>query len=429
MMKHRIWILICFLMLIADVSCAGNSVREITTPKVDGMIAIRGSVIHTMARQEDGSWEKPIENGVVFIREGKIVAVGPSDSVDIPDGVKILEAAVVTPGLIDSHSVVGLAGWLNYDHDQDQIERSSPMQPELDAYDAYNVREPLIEWIRSLGVTTLHTGHAPGQLISGQTFIVKTRGDNVDEAVVKPRMMVACTLGSSGYGSGGKSPGTRAKQMAMLRQEFIHVRGYLDKVNAAEEDPEKDPPARDLRKEALGRVLAGEIPLMVSAHSSVDIQNALRLQSEFDIQMVLEGGAECYDHIDALLEQKVPVIIHPTMMRASGAGKNASMETASKLVAAGVPVALGSGYESYVPKTRVVLWEAAIACAYGCSFADALGLITASAAQLLGISDRVGSIEVGKDGDVALFDGDPFEYTTHCVGAVIEGNVVSDLVR
>ena len=98
-------------------------------------------------------------------------------------------------------------------------------------------------------------------------------------------------------------------------------------------------------------------------------------------------------------------------------------------MAAGVPVAMGSGYESYVPKTRVVLWEAAIACAYGCPFSDALGLITASAAQLLGISDRVGSLEVGKDGDMALYDGDPFEYTTHCIGTVIDGDVVSDLVR
>ena len=141
---------------------------------------------------------------------------------------------------------------------------------------------------------------------------------------------------------------------------------------------------------------------------------------------MLEGASECYEFIDELKAQKIPVIIHPTMMRASGKGKNASMETPSNLVEAGIPVAMGSGYESYVPKTRVVLWEAAIACAYGCSFQDALGLITASAAELLGISDRVGSLQVGKDGDVALYDGDPFEYTTHCVGTVIDGEVVSE---
>lgn len=417
------------LLLIPGSGCAVGSVRQEAPVKADGLIAIRGEMVHTMARKTDGSWADPIADGVVLIRDGKIVAVGPSSSVEVPADVTVLNSAVVTPGLIDAHSVVGLAGWLNYDHDQDQLERSAPMQPELDAFDAYNVREPLIDWVRSLGVTTLHTGHAPGQLISGQTFIVKTRGDNVDEAVLKRRMTVACTLGAAGYGSGGKSPGSRAKQMAMLRQEFIHVRSYLDKVKAAQEDPEKDPPARDLRKESLARVLSGEIPLMISAHGSVDIQNALRLQKELGIRVILEGGSESYEFIDALREQEIPVIIHPTMMRSSGAGKNSSMETAGKLVAAGIPVAMGSGYESYVPKTRVVLWEAAIACAYGCPFSDALGLVTASAAQLLGISDRVGSIEVGKDGDVALFDGDPFEYTTHCIGTVIDGNIVSDRVR
>ncbi len=398
---------------------------------VDGAdsIAISGKTIHTMARSADGSWADPIENGVILIIDGKITAVGPAGSVEIPDGIRKIEAQVVTPGLIDSRSVVGLAGWLNYDHDQDQLERSAPMQPELDARDAYNVREPLISWVRSLGVTTLHTGHAPGALISGQTFIVKTRGDNVDEAIIEPTTMVVCTLGSAGFGSGGKNPGTRAKQMAMLRQEFIRAQGYQKKVAAAQADEEKDPPPRDLRKEALVKVLAGEIPLMISAHASVDIQNALRLQEELGIRVVLEGASECYEFIDELKAQKIPVIIHPTMMRASGKGKNASMETPSNLVEAGIPVAMGSGYESYVPKTRVVLWEAAIACAYGCSFQDALGLITASAAELLGISDRVGSLQVGKDGDVALYDGDPFEYTTHCVGTVIDGEVVSEEVR
>ena len=179
----------------------------------------------------------------------------------------------------------------------------------------------------------------------------------------------------------------------------------------------------------MGQILDGKMPLMINAHSSVDIQNVLRLQKEWQIPVILQGGAECYDFVEPLKAQGIPVILHPTMMRSSGAGKNASMETAAKLIAAGVPVAMGSGYESYVPKTRVVLWEAAIACAYGCEFRDALGLITHSAAALLGIGDRVGSLEVGKDGDVALFDGDPFEYTSHCLGTVIEGEVVSDIAR
>jgi len=400
------------------------------TPELQAQnIAIYGDTVHTMAKTAEGQWQDPIENGVVLIIDGKISAVGPASAVEVPEGTPEKRCKVVTPGLIDARSVVGLAGWLNIDHDSDHIERSSPMQPELAALDAYNPREPLIDWVRSFGVTTLHTGHAPGQLISGQTFIVKTRGNSVDDAVVQRQSMVAATLGSDALRSGKESPGTRAKQMSMLRQKFIEAKAYQEKVAKAAADEEKDAPARDLRKEAMGQILDGKMPLMINAHSSVDIQNVLRLQKEWQIPVILQGGAECYDFIEPLKAQGIPVILHPTMMRSSGAGKNASMETAAKLIAAGVPVAMGSGYESYVPKTRVVLWEAAIACAYGCEFRDALGLITHSAAALLGIGDRVGSLEVGKDGDVALFDGDPFEYTSHCLGTVIEGEVVSDIAR
>ena len=119
-------------------------------------------------------------------------------------------------------------------------------------------------------------------------------------------------------------------------------------------------------------------------------------------------------------------IVHPLLARAFGELKNASFETPAKLRAAGIPVALQSGYESYVPKTRVVLFEAAIAAANGLAFEEALGAITIDAARMLGVADRVGSLAVGKDGDIALYDGDPFEYTTHCVGVVIGGEVVSE---
>ena len=117
------------------------------------------------------------------------------------------------------------------------------------------------------------------------------------------------------------------------------------------------------------------------------------------------------------------------VLRAFAERENLSYETASKLVAAGIPVALQSGYESYVPKTRVVLFEAALAAANGLSFDQALRTITIDAARILGIDNRVGSLEVGKDGDVALYDGDPFEYTTHCTACIIAGRIVSDTPR
>jgi imidazolonepropionase-like amidohydrolase len=153
------------------------------------------------------------------------------------------------------------------------------------------------------------------------------------------------------------------------------------------------------------------------------------LAKEFNIKIWLDGACEAYLLIDEIKVAGVPVIVHPTMTRAYGEHENLSMTTASKLVAAGIPVALQSGYEAYVPKTRVVLFEAGVAAANGMSFEQALATITSGAAKILGIDSRVGSLEVGKDGDVALYDGDPFEYTSHCIGTVIEGRVVSETPR
>ena len=382
-------------------------------------IAVRGKVVHTMAGDA-------IENGVVVVTDGKIAAVGPADRVRIPDGYEVREAAVVTPGLVDAHSVVGLAGQYNEDADQDQLERSDPVQPELRALDAFNVHERLVEWLRSFGVTTIHTGHAPGELVAGQTLVTKTVGNTVDASVLVQPAMIAATLGESAQKSGRKSPGTRGKMMAMLRAELIKAREYRQKVESAEEGKA---PSRDLGLESLVRVLKGELPLLVTAHRAQDIANALRLANEFDVRLVLDGAAEGYRMIDELRAAGVPVIVHATMKRATGEAGNLTFENAALLQAAGIPIALQSGYESYVPKTRCVLYEAGVACANGLAFEDALASITIGAARILGVEDRVGSLEVGKDGDLALYDGDPFEYTTHCIGVVLEGRVVSDSVR
>jgi imidazolonepropionase-like amidohydrolase len=364
------------------------------------------------------------------IQDGKISAIGVASQIAVPQGFKVLEAAVVTPGLVDAHGTVGFSGILNQPHDQDQLEHSAPLQPELRAIDAFNAKEDLLEWVRGFGVTTVHAGHAPGELISGQTLVAKTAGRTAADAVIVESASVAATLGSAGLKTDSKSPGTRGKSIAMLRSELIKAREYLDKQKRAAAAGDKgEPPPRDLRLETLGRVLGGELPLLVTTQRSQDIASALRLADEFKIKLWLDGADEAYLLVDEIKAAGVPVILHPTMTRSFGEHENLSMETAAKLVAAGIPLALQSGYESYVPKTRVVLFEAAVAAANGLSFDQALRTITIDAARILGIDKRVGSLEVGKDGDVALYDGDPFEYTTHCIGTVIEGRVVSDAAR
>ena len=377
-----------------------------------GQLAVKGDTIWTMAGE-------PIRNGVVLIKNGKIEAVGTANEIQIPANYKIVSAKVVTPGLIDAHTVIGLNGYFNQPHDQMALEGSSPIQPELRAIDSYNAEEKLIEWVRGFGVTTIHTGHQPSALVSGQTMIAKTWGKNVDEATIVPTAMIAVTLGDAANAAQGRSPGTRAKQIAMLRAELIK----------AQENAKKTDAPKDLKSVAFVSVIKREVPLLINANKAQDIMTALRLAKEFNLRIVLDGVAEAQLVMAEIKSSGFPVIVHPTMARAGGDTESLSLEDAAKLKAAGIPVALQSGYEGYVPKTRVVLYEAAMAAANGLSFREALALITIDAAKILGLDARIGSIAVGKDADLAMYDGDPFEWTTHCTVTIINGKVVSDAVR
>lgn len=378
----------------------------------NAQIAVKGSTVWTMAGDA-------ISNGVVLIKDGKIEAVGPASSVSIPAGYRVINAQFVTPGLIDAHSVIGLNGYLNQPHDQMAFDGSASIQPELRAIDAYNAQERLVEWVREFGVTTIHTGHQPSALVSGQTMIAKTWGKNVDQATIVPTAMVAVTIGDGGNAGQGKSPGTRAKQAALLRAELIK----------ALENSKKAEPAKDLKSEIMLRIIKREIPLLVTANRAQDILTALRIAKEFNIRVVLDGVADAHMVLDDIKASGFPVVVHATMARAGGETENLSMENASRIRAAGIRVALQSGYEGYVPKTRVVLFEAAMAAANRMLPQEAMATITIDAARVLGIDNRVGSLEKGKDADVAMYDGDPFEFTTHCTGTIINGQVVSEVVR
>ena len=387
--------------------------------------AVFGKTVVTMAGD-------PIQDGGVLVRDGKIERVGKEAELAVPADMPVLRAAIVTPGLIDAHATVGLSGLLNIPHDQDQLERSNPIQPELRAFDAYNAREDLVAWVRGFGVTTLHTGHGPGALVSGQTMVVRTTGETVGEALVDSVTMVAMTLGPDVGRNYNSRPGTRARGMAMLRAEFQKAREYAAKRARAPKEGEKgkgDPAARDLGREVLARVLAGEVPALVTAQTAREILAALRLQREFGFRLVLDGAAEAYLVLDEIRAAKVPVILHPTMARHAGTMENATFETAARLRDAGIPFALQSGFEGYVPKTRVVLFEAAMASAYGLTVEQALAAVTIDAARIIGQDRRVGSLERGKDADLALFDGPPLEHTSHVCAVVVHGVVASEECR
>ncbi len=386
------------------------------------IIAVKGKKIHTVSG-------RIIENGVVVCVDGKIAAIGDSATVVIPEGAQVHEAEVVLPGLIDVRTCVGLSGLLNASQDSDQIEGSNPLQPELRAIDAYNGKDELVEYLRGYGVTTIHTGHAPGELISGQTLIAKTHGNTIEAALIVDGRAVCTTLAETAKKSGKASPGTRGKQVAMLRQLLIEAGEYRAKLakkpSGGDAKPEggdaKPEPQRNLKLEAIAAVLDGKKALLITADRAQDIANALRLADEFKIPIWLDSAAEAHELIPEIKKAQVPILLHPTMARASGERENLTFRSASILKENGIPFAIQGGYESYVPKARVILFEAAIAAAHGLSRDAAIEAITLSPAKILGIADRVGSIEVGKDADLALYDGDPLEYTTHCTGVVIDG--------
>ena len=359
-------------------------------------LVVKAQQIHTVSG-------KTIANGVVICVDGKIASIGDAASVVIPDGAKIVEAQIVTPGLIDVRSSVGLSGILNVDHDSDHLESSTPLQPELRAMDAYNPREELVEYVRGFGITTVHTGHAPGELISGQTMIAKTRGGTVQDALIMDGKAVCATLAESSQKPGKQSPGTRGKQMAMLRSLLIEAVEYRAKTAKVAKDDyktkdtsnkdasnkeepnksgaEESKVARSLKLEALVDVLDGKKALVITADRAQDIASALRLGEEFGVRIWLDSAAEAYQLLPQIKKAGVPVLLHASMARASGDRENMTFRSAALLKENGIPFAIESGFEAYVPKVRIVLFEAALAAAHGLSKEDALASITLAIAS------------------------------------------------
>jgi imidazolonepropionase-like amidohydrolase len=374
-------------------------------------MAIKADIIYTA----NGA---ALRNSIILIKNGKIEQVGTG--ITIPSGYTIMEAKAVTPGLVDARSVVGFSGSLNIPTDQDQVERSSPLQPELRAVDAYNPEEKLVEYVRAWGVTTMHTGHGMGALISGQTMVVKTKPGTADSVILVPEAMLAMTLGEGV--SGFTSPGTRSKQMAMLRTELLKAQAHAKKM--MDKDTAKRP-APDLKMDMLVKLLNGRVKGLIYANKTNDIMNAIRLSKEFGFKLVIEGAAEAYRLTDEIKTAKAEVILHATMARNGGDMVNMTRESAALLTAAGIAVSIETGYEGYVPKTRVLLFEAAQAMVQGLNYDEAIKAITIHPAKLLGLDARVGSIAPGKDADLVLYNGDPFEYLTKVCAVLIEGKVVS----
>jgi imidazolonepropionase-like amidohydrolase len=365
--------------------------------------------------------EPPIENGTLLIRDDLILAVGAS--VRIPRGARTVDVsgAVIVPGLVDSHSHIGeVAGG----------DASAPMQPEARVLDSINVRDAGFKRARAGGITTANLMAGSGHLMSGQTIYVKLREGNTIESLAY-RASDGDIAGGMKMANGTNSrgeppfPGTRAKSAALVRQQFVAAQEYRDKIRRADGDPEKMP-ERDLGLEALVEVLEGDRVVHHHTHRHDDIVTVLRLREEFGYRVVLHHVSEAERVAQEIAAAKVPVSL---IIVDSPGGKleamNLNFESPPVLERAGVDV--GFHTDDYITDSRLFLRMGAIAVRTGMSRGKALEGLTMAGARMLGLDERIGSLEEGKDADFVVLSGDPFSVYTRVLETWVEGRNVFDI--
>ncbi|MFO0807149.1 MAG: amidohydrolase family protein [Gemmataceae bacterium] len=356
-----------------------------------------------------------VPGGVVLVEDGKIGYVGPRAGFNWPADAKVLTAAACTPGLVDAHAVVGLSGLFNVPADQDQDEPAEANAADLRVLDGFHPDEPLLEFLRQNGVTVIHAAPGRVNVLAGQTGVFRTKGHTAQHMALHFPHALLVNLGEVPKAAfQAKGPSTRMATASLLRTAFAQARDY------------KAERGTNPKLEALRPALAGSMPVYFSAHRSDDLLTGLRIADEFKLKPVLDLATEAYLIADRI--GKTPVVVHPTMQRAGSSMEtlNSHIANAATLADRGIPIAIGTGFEGYVPKTRVLRHEAAIAAANGLGVERAIRAVTLDAAKLLGVSDRFGSLETGKVADLVLYDGDPFEHATHVTHTLMDGQIVFD---
>jgi imidazolonepropionase-like amidohydrolase len=372
-----------------------------------------------------------ITNGAVRISEGRIAAVGKTDVVDANDAdILDLNGKVLIPGLVDTHSHIGIVNRPRA-AGADNNEGSGPIQPAIRAVDAINPHDASIRQALAGGVTTANIMPGSGNAMGGQTAYVKLRGNTVDEMLVDPGGISGGMKMANGenpkrfYDGQATGPDTRMAIAAMQRDIFVRARNYRKNRQAAAKDKKKATPDRDLGLEAVLEILDGKRVVHFHSHRADDIRTAIRLADEFGFRLVLQHGTLSDQIVGEIVSRNIPVSM--TLVDSPG-GKHEIMGLLSSAPAlleqAGVLVALNS--DDWVTESRFLLRTAALAVRDGMSRDAALESVTISAARILDLDARLGSIEVGKDADLAVLSGDPFSVYTQVLATYIDGVKVFD---
>jgi len=398
------------------------------------MIAITNGKVFTIT-------QGTLDPGTVLIEDGRIVAVG--SEIEIPKEAEVYDATgkFVLPGLIDPHCHAGLfpdgQGW-EYSEGN---EMTDPITPHLRAIDGLNPGDQAFEEIVAAGVTTVLTGPGSANLIGGQWVCIKTMPkSSVEEMVLLEPAGMKMALGENPrrvYGTlQKKMPSTRMGNAGTLRAALVEAQNYIEKwqryelelvehqAKQSDADGSKEapkPPERDLKMEALGKVLRGEMKARIHAHRADDMLTAIRIAEEFNLDLTLEHATEGYKIADILASKQIPVTAGPILFsRVKYELKDMTPKNPALMAAAGVKVAIQTDEMSAVKYLSI---NAALAVREGMPEEEALKAITIYAAEIIGVADRIGSLEVGKDADVVVFSDHPFDYRAVTELVLVNGEV------
>lgn len=386
------------------------------------MIAIKNVTIHTMAEDEI------IKNGVILIDNGKICNLG--SNIAIPENIEIIDGknGFLMPGIIDAHCHIGM--WedgLGFEG-SDGNETTDPVTPHLRAIDAINPVDKCFQEALEAGITTVATGPGSANVIGGTFATMKTYGKTIDDMVINE-----CTAMKSAFGENPKrvysgkkvTPSTRMATAAILRENLIKAKNYVEKQEAFKNGNAKAPDF-DMKLEALAKVIRKEIPLKSHAHRADDILTAIRIAREFDLDLSLEHCTEGHLITESLKDEHIKsIIIGPSLSdRSKVELKNLTFKTPMILNKAGIKVSIMTDHP-VIPLQYISLC-AALAAREGMDEEEALRSITINPARAINADHRVGSIEIGKDADIIIYNGHPFDLRNTVKLVMIDGKVVKN---
>jgi len=370
----------------------------------------------------------PIDDGTVIVTDGTITAVGAG--LPVPDGMPVVDAAgtFVLPGFIEAHGHVGVheegEGWAG----SDTNELTEPVTAHVRALDAINPADLGFRDAIAGGVLAVNVNPGSGNPIGGQTAALKCWGRTVEEMLLRAPAGMKSALGENPkrvYGERKQQPATRLGTAAVIRGALVDAANYLARIDAEQHKPadERKPVDRDLKLEALGLVLERKIPWRQHCHRADDIATALRIADEFGYDLVIDHGTEAHLLADILAAREIPVIIGPLFTSRSKVElRNRSLDNPGKLAAAGVTIAITTDHP--VVPINFLAHQAALSVKHGLDYEAALRALTINPARIIGVDDRLGSLEPGKDADLVLWSGDPLDVLSRVTRAFIDGREI-----